>query len=93
MIKTSQIDSLTNFQKNTKQFVESLESSKDPLVLTVNGKAKLVVQDAAAYQALLDQTELIRFQEAVRAGIEDAEAGNLISVKELRAEFAAKYGI
>ena len=68
MIKTTSIDSLTNFQKNAKTFTARLEETKEPLVLTINGKAKLVVQDADAYQALLDEVEQNRFLEAVRQG-------------------------
>ena len=60
MIRTTGIDSLTNFQKNAKSFVAQLEHTKEPLVLTVNGKAKLVVQDADAYQSILDELERSR---------------------------------
>ena len=53
MIRTTGIDSLTNFQKIAKSFASRLEESKEPLVLTVNGKAKLVIQEPDAYQAIL----------------------------------------
>ncbi len=72
MIKTANIESLSSFQKNTKGFVARLESSREPIVLTVNGKAKLVVQDADAYQAMLDQIEDQRFMLAVRQGLSEA---------------------
>jgi PHD/YefM family antitoxin component YafN of YafNO toxin-antitoxin module len=93
MIKTTSIDSLTNFQKNTKSFVGRLEETKEPLVLTVNGKAKLVVQDAQAYQALLDEVERSRFMEAVRQGLQEAEARLGKPADEVFAEMKAKYGL
>jgi prevent-host-death family protein len=34
-----------------------MKQTGQPLVLTVNGKAKVVVQDAKSYQQLLDKIE------------------------------------
>lgn len=75
MIRTTGIDSLTNFQKNAKHFTTRLEETKEPLVLTVNGKARLVIQDADAYQSMLDELEHSRFIEAVRQGLRESEQG------------------
>lgn len=93
MIKTTGIDSLTNFQKNAKSFTERLEASKEPLVLTVNGKAKLVVQDADAYQSLLDELEHSRFIEAVRQGLKESEQGLGRPAEIVFAEMRAKNGL
>ena len=49
---------LSDFVQNTKAHVEALKASHQPEILTVNGEAVLVVQDAAAYEktaALADQ--------------------------------------
>jgi prevent-host-death family protein len=54
---THDIDSLTHFKRNTNEVIERLKTTGRPLVLTVNGKAEIVVQDAASYQAMLDQTD------------------------------------
>jgi prevent-host-death family protein len=43
------IHSLTEFKRNTTEFLQRLKETKHPLVLTVNGKAELVVQDAESY--------------------------------------------
>jgi hypothetical protein len=40
-------------------------------VLTIDGKAELVVQDAEAYQALLDRVEAI---EGIQRGLADVKA-------------------
>jgi hypothetical protein len=47
------ITSLSNFQRNTRDLVQRLRDTGRPPVLTVNGRAELVVQEAAAYQRLL----------------------------------------
>ncbi len=51
------IISLTDFQRNAKDHITRLARTGKAQVLTVNGKASLVVQDAEAYQKLLDQAE------------------------------------
>jgi prevent-host-death family protein len=50
------IHPLTDFKRNTSEFLARLKQTGDPLVLTINGKAELVVQDAKSYQRLLDIT-------------------------------------
>ena len=91
-MKTTHIDSLTNFQKNAKSFVGKLEESKEPMVLTVNGKAKLVIQDAEAYQSILDEVDQARFIEAIRQGLRESEAGLGRPAEEVYAEMKSKYG-
>jgi PHD/YefM family antitoxin component YafN of YafNO toxin-antitoxin module len=93
MIRTTGIDSLTNFQKNAKNFATRLEETKEPLVLTVNGKAKLVIQDADAYQSMLDELERSRFLEAVRQGLRESEQGLGRPAEEVFDEMKAKYGL
>ena len=72
------IDSLTNFKRQTADYLQRLRKSGEPLVLTVNGQAEVVVQDAAAYQALLDLASRADREEtlaAIREGLADVEAG------------------
>jgi prevent-host-death family protein len=69
------IHSLTEFKRNTTEFVERLKRTKHPLVLTVNGKAELVVQDAESYQALLDAAELVETLKGIKSGIEQMKQG------------------
>ena len=49
------IQSLTDFKRNTPEFLRRLKETGHPVVLTINGKAELVVQDAASYQKLFDR--------------------------------------
>ena len=50
---------------------------KTPLVLTVNGRAELVVQDAESYQEMLDRLERAETVAAIRRGMKDAEEGKI----------------
>lgn len=69
------IHSLTEFKKNTPDFLKQLKDTGEPVVLTVNGKAELVVQDAASYQRLLDLAEESKVLEGIRRGLADVAAG------------------
>lgn len=72
---TKDIRSLTEFKRNTTELVENLKRTKHPLVLTVNGKAELVVQDAESYQDLLNAAELIETLKGIRRGLEQIKEG------------------
>src|SRR5438309_1852950 len=69
------IQSLTDFKHRTPEFVQQLRETGEPIILTINGKAALVVQDAESYQKLLDLAEEARVVEGIRRGLEDMRAG------------------
>src|SRR5436189_3608846 len=76
MIDLSQdIHSLSHFKRNTTDFMARMKQSGHPVVLTVNGKAELVVQDAASYQRLLELAERAEMMEFLQASRADVEAG------------------
>lgn len=75
MIDLREIKSVTDFQKNIRSYIQKLRGSGTPMVLTVNGKAELVVQDAESYQRLLDELERARFTAAVNKGVQEMQAG------------------
>jgi prevent-host-death family protein len=58
------IHSLSDFKRRTSNHVKRLLDTGRPSVLTVNGKGRIVVQDAHAYQQLLERLE--RAESAVR---------------------------
>ena len=66
------IRSLSDFKRNTVELLDRLRKTGHPLVLTINGKAEVVVQDAVAYQTLLDRVEAI---EGIQRGLADVKAG------------------
>ena len=69
MISVQDIRSLTDFQRHTKAHLKRLKASGRPTVLTVNGKAELIVQDAAAFEEMLDTIRGIqRGLDAMREG-------------------------
>lgn len=87
------IHSLTDFKRNTNDFVRQMKETKAPVVLTVNGKAELVVQDAASYQAMQERLEEIDAVESIRRGLEQMERGEGRPAGEVFAEFCRKHNI
>lgn len=67
--------SLSNFKRDTSGFLERLKESGEPVVLTINGKAEIVVQDAGSYQRLLEASEQIKSLEFLRESLEEVDSG------------------
>src|SRR5215468_9490348 len=72
---TRDIHPLTDFKRKTPEFLAQLKRTGHPLVLTINGKAELVVQDAKSYQRLLDAAERLETIAAVKEGLASIESG------------------
>ena len=87
------IHSLTDFKKKTSNFIEQLKETGEPVVLTINGKAELVVQDAAAYQKLRELAEEATVFEGIRQGLEDMKAGRTTPLDEFKDRVRRKHGI
>src|SRR5947209_12234278 len=62
--------------------MKQMKQSGNPVVLTVNGKAEVVVQDAAAYQRLLERAEKAEMIEFLREAQADADAGRTVPARE-----------
>jgi glyoxylase-like metal-dependent hydrolase (beta-lactamase superfamily II) len=67
--------------------------SKRPVVLTVKGKAAAIVQDAEAYQRLLDIAARADSEEGIRQGLDDVAHGRTRPAKEVFDDIRRKHGI
>ncbi|AUB37000.1 Antitoxin component YafN of the YafNO toxin-antitoxin module, PHD/YefM family [Nostoc flagelliforme CCNUN1] len=101
-INLENIQTLTHFKRNAKDYLERIKSTKSPLVLTVNGKAEVVVHEAQAFQQMIDklarlEEELEKFKlEALRShidiGIKQLESGQYTEYNdESLSAFFCKY--
>jgi prevent-host-death family protein len=66
---------LTTFRNHSADIMQHLKDTKSPVILTVNGKAAAVVQDAEAYQHLLDLAAEASAAEGIRQGLADLRTG------------------
>lgn len=80
---TEDIHSLTEFKKNTNDFIQDLKKTRRPTILTVNGKAEIVVIDAAAFQKIQEQLQFEETILEVSAALKDFEAGKFSPAKEV----------
>lgn len=92
MVNVTDIHSLTEFQRHAKSLIEKVKASKSPLVLTVNGRPAVVVQDAEMYQALVERLREMEDLAAIREGLAEAEAGDVRPAGEGLGEIQSKHG-
>ena len=87
------IHSLSDFKRNTSDFLDQMRGSGHPLVLTINGKAEIVVQDAAAYQKLLDRVDELETLEGIKRGMADVATGRATPLREFEKEFRSNHAL
>ena len=83
------IKSLSTFKRDTTRLVKQLKKTKEPVVLTINGEAALVVQDVESYQVLLDAKERMEAIEGIRRGLESMKAKRGKPAEQFFTEFFA----
>ena len=85
--------SITDFQHNTKTYVEQITRSKAPIALTIDGAAQVVVADAASYQVMVDELEEMHFINAIREGEKAVAEGQVRSAEEFFTEMRTRHGV
>ena len=91
-IDAREIHPLTDFLRNAKSHIAHLKETGQPEVLTVNGRAEVIVQDAASYQALLDRLERADLIASLQQAMKEVEEGKVYSLESVEAELRAEYG-
>ena len=92
MIDLREVRSVTEFQRNLKGYLGRIKEKRTPLILTVNGRAELIVQDTDSYQALLDRLDRAEAIAAVRQGMEQLGRGEGMSLKQAERKLRKKHG-
>jgi prevent-host-death family protein len=87
------IRSLSDFKRNSREFLEQMRETGNPVVLTINGRAEVIVQDAASYQKLLDYIDDLEALEGVKRGLADVKAGRATPLGKFEKDFRKKHGI
>jgi PHD/YefM family antitoxin component YafN of YafNO toxin-antitoxin module len=93
MVRLQDIHSLSDFQRNTKEHIDRLTETGQPEVLTINGKARLVVQDAQSYQKLIDELDHVQSVAAIKRALESQARGKGRPMREFLEELGRKHGI
>jgi hypothetical protein len=80
-------------RRNTVRLLDQLREAGEPIVLNVNGKVELRVEDESSYQKLIELVDHIETLEALRESLKDEAEGRLVSMDEVRERARRKYGI
>ena len=87
------IHSLTDFKRRTADFMKQMKGGHRPIVLTVKGRAQIVVQDAASYQKLLETADQYEAISSIQEGLSQSERGEGISLKTFDKRMRRKHGL
>lgn len=90
---SEEIHSLSDFTQNSAEFIEQLEETGQPVILTVNGQAKVIVQDAVAYQRMLELVDRMEMLEGIQESLDSMKQGKGKPAREFFAELRRKHGI
>ena len=89
-VDVREIYSLTEFKRDTSRFLKRLRRSGSPLVLTVNGRAELVVIGSERYQEISETLDAVA---GIQRGLEAMKKGRGRSARAVALELAKKHGI
>lgn len=85
------IQSLSTFKRDASKIIKQIKATKEPVVLTVNGKAEVVIQDAASYQQLVEAKERAETVAILRERLTD-RTGETKTLEEVFTNLAQKHG-
>ena len=74
MLDTREIYSMSDFVRNPKAHVARLKETRTPEVLTVNGRAEVVLLDTETYESLMEQLGHLRAVSELRAHMAQAKS-------------------
>lgn len=89
MFNSSDIHTVTDFSRKPAEHIKRLMDSKRPEILTVNGKAAIVVQDAETYERMASLAEYAESIQSIRQAL--SEEGR--PLEQFTKAFEAKHGI
>ena len=92
MIQPVDIHTITEFRRNT-QLSDQIAQDGRPHVLTEEGRPKLVVQDAAAYQRILEALDRAQAVHGIRAGLDSIKGGQGRPAREVFDDLRSKHNI
>lgn len=83
------IQPVTAFRANAAQFIEQVQTTGEPVILTQHGRGAAVLLDVESYEGMLDELALLR---DVRTAEQQVAAGKTVThaavAKTLRARLA-----
>ncbi|MEC7545563.1 MAG: type II toxin-antitoxin system Phd/YefM family antitoxin [Pseudomonadota bacterium] len=89
MFKSTDIHTVTEFSRKPAEHIKRLADSKRPEILTVNGKAAVVIQDAESYERMAELAEYAESIQVIRKALNEESR----SLNDFKKEFESKLGV
>jgi prevent-host-death family protein len=87
------IQSLSVFKRDASKIIKQIKATKQPVVLTVNGKADAVILDAESYQNLVEAKEYAETVAVLRERLKSLDDGvKGVPMEEVFSELAKEHG-
>jgi len=90
MFTMDSIHPVSDFSRKPAEHIKRLKETGRPEILTVNGKAELVIQSAKAYEEMVDQ---LRTLEKIARAAQSHDKGKGIPVDQFFSDFEKKHGL
>lgn len=82
-MKPSQVKPISYLKSHAAEIIRDIAESGEPMLITQNGEAKVVVQDAQSYE---DMQQTLALLKILALGRKEIEAGHIIPASEVFAE-------
>ena len=83
------IQPVTEFRANAAQFIEQIQETGQPMILTQHGRSTAVLLDVDSYEAMIDELALLRDVRVAEAQVAAGKTRSHAAVaKTLRARLA-----
>ena len=83
----TRIKPISYFKANAAEIIRNLAEVREPMIITQNGEATAVIQDVASYEATQETLAMLKL---LALGNAEIEAGNSISLADVRTGFKGK---
>ncbi|WP_434607744.1 type II toxin-antitoxin system Phd/YefM family antitoxin [Pseudomonas sp. R1-7] len=80
---SSQIKPISYLKSHTAEIVKSITESREPLIITQNGEAKLVVMDVKSFEEQEDTMALLKL---LAMGNQEIEEGKFRAIEDIFSE-------
>ena len=87
MLTTSQIKPISYLKANAAEVLQHLTECREPMVITQNGDAKVVIQDVSSYEKTQETFALLKLLAMAQA---DVDAGRVHTMDEVMDMIRAK---
>jgi len=90
---TRDIQSLSVFKRDSAKLLKQMKKTREPIVLTVNGKAAAVVMDPDSYEDYLREKDRQEAFAGIRRGLADVKAGRTRAAEVVFRDIFERFGI